>query len=298
MSNLQSKMARRILTHSFSLLHVDRVDLNRKWNYKNVISPYIRIYYIEGGNGYISTLTQKLKLEAGFLYIIPSFTLCNLECDNNLNQYFIHCFEDSPSGLSLFHNYRKPLKIRASEIYANSVKLLLKINPNRKIYRSDNPKVYEQNVYYREYQELNNQQSESVFMETQGILLQLISQFISYLNPKQENAQEIPLPILDAIQYIQINLSSYITVKQLSQRANLQADYFSRIFVKHTGERPLKYIQTKRIERAQYLIITANKSLAQIADEIGFQNLPYFFRIFKKITKITPKEYARNNQFI
>ncbi|MCH5717947.1 hypothetical protein [Niabella hibiscisoli] len=96
-------MARRILKHSFSLLHVDHVRLNRKWNYNNVISPYIRIYYIDQGQGVISTITEKLILEPGYLYIIPSFTLCDLQCTHTLSQYFIHCFEDSPSGLSLFH---------------------------------------------------------------------------------------------------------------------------------------------------------------------------------------------------
>ncbi|MCH5720764.1 helix-turn-helix domain-containing protein [Niabella hibiscisoli] len=269
-------MARRILTHHFSLLHVDKVLLNQKWNYKNVISPYIRIYYIDGGEGLISSIDQNLKLEPGFLYIIPSFTLCNLECSKSLSQFFVHCFEDSPSGLSLFHNYRKPLKIKASELVERSIKQLLKINPNRKIYRSDDPQIYENSKFYREYQELNNQQSEGVFMETQGILLQLISQFISHIHLKREHTANIPSVILDAIRYIQINLPSEISVNQLAKRANLQTDYFSRIFLKHTGKRPLEYVQSKRIERAQYLIMTTNKSFGDIAEIIGFQNLPYF----------------------
>jgi len=290
-------MARRVLTHNFSLLHVDKVLLNKKWNYKNVISPYIRIYYIDGGEGLISTFGESVKLEEGYLYIIPGFTLCNLECAGSLSQYFIHCFEDSPSGLSLFHNYRKPIKIRAQQLYANSIKQLLKINPNRKIYRSDNPKVYEQNTFYREYQELNNTQSEAAFMETQGILLQLIAQFVSHINSANENISKIPSTILDAIRYIQINLSSEIKISHLAKRANLQIDYFSRLFARHTGERPRGYIQNKRIERAQYLIMTTKKSFAQIADDTGFRNLPYFFRIFKKLTRVTPGAYAHKNHF-
>ncbi len=291
-------MARRILSHHFSLLHVDKVLLNQKWNYKNVISPYIRIYFIDGGEGTISSIDQNLKLEPGFLYIIPSFTLCNLECAKSLSQFFVHCFEDSPSGLSLFHNYRKPLKIKASELVAGSIKQLLRINPNRKIYRSDDPQVYENNKFYREYQDLNNQQSEGVFMETQGILLQLISQFISQIHLKKEYKTEIPSAILDAIRHIQINLSSKISVNQLAKRANLQTDYFSRIFLKHTGERPLEYVQSKRIERAQYLIMTTNKSFGEIAEITGFQNLPYFFKVFRKLTLMTPGEYTRKINFV
>jgi AraC-like DNA-binding protein len=291
-------MSRRVLTHTFSLLHVDKVLLNKKWNYKNVISPYIRVYYIDEGEGYISTITEKIKLEAGYLYIIPSFTLCNLECNKSLGQYFIHCFEDAPSGLSLFQNYRAPLKIKANENIKNCIKRLLSINPDRKINRSDNPKVYEQNAFYREYQQLNTKQSDSVFMETQGILLQLIAQFLTVMSSKREIDIQIPSVVLDAIRFIQINLSTEITVVQLAKRANLQIDYFSRVFAKHTGERPVEYIQNKRIERAQYLIVTTQLTFAEIAEDIGFQYLPYFYRVFKKVTQMTPSEYARTNHFI
>lgn len=291
-------MARRVLTHTYSLLHVDHVILNKKWNYQNVISPYIRIYFIDEGEGYISGNFRKVKLESGYLYIIPSFTLCNLECAEKLSQYFIHLFEDSASGISLFQHRRSPVKIKASDLTAACFKQLLKINPHRKIYRSDNPKVYEQNAFYREYQKLNNEQPLDVFMETQGILLQLLSKFLSPADRQQDHPSAIPSVILDAMQYIQINLASPITVQQLSKRANLQTDYFSRIFLKHAGERPLDYLHSKRIERAQYLMMTKHLTFAQIAEETGFQNLPYFFRIFKKITNQTPTEYCNNNHFI
>lgn len=85
-------MDKRILDHTFALLHVDAVKLNEKWNYDNVISPYCRIYYIDEGEGFILTTAKKIKLEPGYLYIIPNFTLCSLRCDEYLSQYFLHFF--------------------------------------------------------------------------------------------------------------------------------------------------------------------------------------------------------------
>src|SRR5918995_3747395 len=67
-------MTKRLLRHNFSLLHVNYVKLNEKWNYANVISPYFRIYYIDEGEGFISSRQEKIKLEPGYLYVIPSFT--------------------------------------------------------------------------------------------------------------------------------------------------------------------------------------------------------------------------------
>ncbi|MCH5717948.1 helix-turn-helix domain-containing protein [Niabella hibiscisoli] len=179
-----------------------------------------------------------------------------------------------------------------------NIKQLLSINPNRKIYRSDNPIVYEQNIYYREYQELNNRQSDAVFMQTQGILLQLLSQFLALVDFKKGSSSKIPSVILDAIRFIQINLSADIKVTYLAKRANLQADYFSRIFLKHSGERPLQYIQARRIERAQYLIVTTDLPFSKIAEVTGFQDIHYFFKVFKKQTQMTPREYALKNHFV
>ena len=82
-------MLKRNNQHSFSLLNVDHVQLNTKWNYSNVISPYYRIYFIDGGEGEISDANTIFHLEQGYLYIIPSFTLCSMNCSGKLSQYFV-----------------------------------------------------------------------------------------------------------------------------------------------------------------------------------------------------------------
>ena len=286
-------MSRRILKSTFSLLNVDYVQLGEKWNYSHVISPYFRLYYIDSGSGTISDANHSILLEPGYLYLIPSFTLCHLSCKARLSQYFVQFFEDSANGLSLFHTHRAVQKIRASELDIMNFKRLLSINPNRGINRSDNPNIYEKNVFYREYQELNNQQNLSVFMETQGIIIHLVSKFLSPATYKPQELNPIPTTIMSAISYITLNLDKELTVAQLADRANLNPDYFSRLFRESTGSRPIDYVHEKKIERAQYLIVTTPLTLAQIAELTGFQNAFYFSKIFKKITGIAPGRYKK-----
>ena len=291
-------MNKRLLKHSFSLLHVDHVNLNQKWNYRNVISPYYRLYYIDEGEGFISNGQKKLKLEPGYIYIIPSFTLCSLYCPSRLSQYFIQFFEESPDGISLFHNNRTLIKTPASELDVANFKRMLQINPGRGINRSDNPKVYEKNDYYKEYQELNNKQSDSVYLETQGIILQLLSRFLASKQSPLKHAQTIPSKVLDAMSYIQMNLNQPLTIAHLAQRANQHQDYFSRQFLQYCGERPLNYIHEKKIERAQYLITTTNMIYTDIAAETGFSSLPHFSKIFKKVTGMTPDNYRKQHHSV
>jgi AraC-like DNA-binding protein len=290
-------MSRRLLKHFFSLLHVDHVKLNTRWNYNNVISPYYRLYYIDDGHGLISTKNEQLALKAGYMYIVPSFTLCNLHCPDHLSQYFLHFFEESPDGISLFQNRRVPDMVKATGTDMAHFKRILEINPGRGISRSDNPKVYEKNVYYKGYQELNNMQSTSVYLETQGILLQLLSRFVETARMAEKDEHLIPSKVLDAISFIQVNLHQNLTVVDLAKRANQHPDYFSRVFFQYTGIRPLAYIHEKRIERAQYLLTTTSMSYAEVAAEVGFENLPHFSRLFKKVTSLTPGQYRQQHHF-
>jgi AraC-like DNA-binding protein len=288
-------MVKNLVGYNFSLLHVDYVKLNKKWNYANVISPYFRIYYIDDGEGFITSKQDKIKLEQGYLYIVPSFTLCHLFCKAYVSQYFLHFFEESAEGISLFENNRKVIKVPACTIDIANFTRLHEINPGRGINRSDNPKDYEKQDYYKSYQELNKTVSDATYFETQGIILQLISRFLDSRSFKSKMPDPIPSRILETMRHIQVNLKENLTVHYLAERANLHPDYFSRLFLNHAGQRPLRYVHEKRIERAQYLIATTDLSYMDIAEKVGFETLSHFSKIFKKVTSLTPGEYKKQN---
>lgn len=290
-------MIKRVLHHSFSLLHVDHVLLDEKWNYNNVVSPYYRLYYIDKGEGLLSDINGTIKLEPGFIYMVPSFTVFSMSCPERLSQYFIQFFENSASGISLFAHSRSIIRLHATLHDINNFHRLLQINPGRGINRSDNPKIYEKEIFYREYEEYNNRQSTPAYLETQGILLQLVAGFMPS-QPATCNEINVPEKVLDTIDHIQMNLKSELLVAGLANRVNINTDYFSRLFLKYTGLRPLNFIQSKRIERAQYLIVTTRMSFDEIAVETGFESTAYFSKVFKLHTGLTPKSYQVKNKLM
>lgn len=283
----------RSLKSNFSLLNADYVKLNKSWNYKNVISPFYRMYLIDEGEGLLSGPTNSETLEPGFLYLVPSYTLCNYSCLDFLGQYYLQFIEESPDGTSLFSSNRRILKVALTDADTQLLLRLLALNPDRGLSRH-NPRDYEKRPVLRQYEELNNLLSLSAYVETSGILLQLLSRFLDGSSFQSNIQPVIPSKVLEAINYIQTNLQLNLTVAALAERAGQHIDYFSRVFLEHTGERPLSYIQFKRIEHAQFLMITADISFSEIAIRCGFESLSYFSRTFKKITGQTPRQYKLN----
>jgi AraC family transcriptional regulator len=289
-------MSRRYVKYSFSLLNIDHVKLDYRWNYRNVVSPYYRLYYIDEGEGQLSNTEQSVKLEPGYIYMIPSFTPCNLFCPDYLSQYFIQFFEESYNSVSLFGQNRQLMKLEATERDICNFQRLMAINPGRGLNRSDNPRSYEKSSIYEEYEALNDRQSLSVHFETQGIILQLVARFLESPLYGPGSNRIIPQKILESMNFIQLNLRERFSIALLAKRANQHRDYFSRQFLQFTGRRPLAFIHEQRIERAQFLIATTSMSFSEIAAATGFDDLSHFSRIFKKITLVTPQAYRKRIQ--
>jgi AraC family transcriptional regulator len=283
---------------TFSLLNTDRVELDKSWNYKNVISTFYRLYLIEDGEAILYNPTETITLEKGYLYLVPSFTYFNTHCDGYLEQYYLHFVEEAQNGRSLFAANRNLLKTKANEIDMENFRRIIKLNPNRGLQRSHDPKAYEKLPVLQSNAEMNNVMQLSAYTETQGILLQLLSRFLTpeCFKPDQNNI--IHSKVLDAINYIQTNLQVNITVAELAERANQSADHFSRLFIESTGERPLVYIRHKKIEQAQVLLSTTDRSLSEIAIDTGFDSLSYFSKMFKQITGLSPSNYKQNNSMM
>ena len=83
------------------------------------------------------------------------------------------------------------------------------------------------------------------------------------------------------------------TVKYFADKVYLSANYFGDLIKKETGKTAQEYIQNKLIEHAKELIIDTNKTITQIAYELGFQYSQHFNRVFKKSVGSTPVEYRR-----
>ncbi|MXV53154.1 helix-turn-helix domain-containing protein [Pedobacter sp. HMF7647] len=85
------------------------------------------------------------------------------------------------------------------------------------------------------------------------------------------------------------------TVAFCADQLNLSSNYFGDLVKKETGKTAQEYIQAKLIDTAKEKIFDANKTVNQVAYELGFKYPQHFARLFKKRVGQTPQEYRSLN---
>lgn len=81
------------------------------------------------------------------------------------------------------------------------------------------------------------------------------------------------------------------TVAYFAEKLNLSANYFGDLIKKESGKSALEYIQSKVIDLAKEKIYHSEKTISQIAYEIGYRYPQHFTRLFKEKVGVSPLEY-------
>jgi AraC family transcriptional regulator len=97
--------------------------------------------------------------------------------------------------------------------------------------------------------------------------------------------------IRKVIDYIHANLCHGITLDELSVETGLSSGYLVTAFKQATGLPPHRYQLEKRIERAKVLLADPNRSITQVALDVGFSSQSHLTSVFKRLTASTPKAY-------
>lgn len=99
--------------------------------------------------------------------------------------------------------------------------------------------------------------------------------------------------IFKIMDLIQKNYSHNYSVDELADTAGLSYSHFSFLFKKLTGYTVIEYQNLIKINKAKDLLLGGNCNVTEAADIVGFNNLCYFSRLFRKITGFPPSEYLK-----
>jgi two-component system response regulator YesN len=95
------------------------------------------------------------------------------------------------------------------------------------------------------------------------------------------------------IRYIHENYAQDIRLAELAEKVYISRNYLSTIFRNATGETFNDYVTRVRMEKAKNLLLEGKLMVYEVADQVGYKNVPYFTTLFKKYTGRNPTEFVK-----
>lgn len=97
------------------------------------------------------------------------------------------------------------------------------------------------------------------------------------------------------IKYVELNYASPMTIAQMADLAGFSESHFMKYFKNTMGVPFTSYLNSYRLTMAGRLLLQSDDTILSIATEVGFDNLSYFNRTFKKQYGMTPSAYRAAN---
>jgi AraC-like DNA-binding protein len=100
--------------------------------------------------------------------------------------------------------------------------------------------------------------------------------------------------VRQVIEYIDCHPTGRISNAQIGLELNYNPNYLNKLMIRHTGMPLHQYVLQSRLDYAMALLHTSDRSISDIALELGFHSLSHFSNYFKKATGTSPAEYRRS----
>ncbi len=260
------------------------IDYRLTQNYHD----YLEIAYIFEGSGTGFIGDQNYPAKKGDIFIFNNVELHTFSADHNENliilaTYFLPEFIYKPGDNQQYLSYLRPFYYRggdfknhisAEEITGNIPRLI------KKMHR----KADHKEKYYK--------------LSVKTCLQELLLCLLYYYDNSSGNSTAIydkRLIDIDKLKntfiLIMNGYNQNISLGEAARSACMSPHYFCRFFKKVTGNTFKEYLLRIRIDKAKELLLKYNMSVTEIAYTVGFENLSYFFRVFKRFTGFNPMEF-------
>ena len=227
---------------------------------------FVEINIVKSGSGYHTLSSNRIKVKAGDVFVIPSGVVHSYENEDSLCVYHIIVCDEFMS------KYREEL------FSTPGYSVFFDIEPS---FRSNTPNGWFLNVdavtlrYIEgEIEKAAQAYSGSNYILNNVITLNLICflccEMHKYMTRKSKTLPVSDMSLIRSLQFIEKNISQKITVDELSKMSNMSVSTFNRHFRSSLGVTPAIYIIQKRVATAKKLISESSRTKTEIAQMCGF----------------------------
>jgi AraC-like DNA-binding protein len=134
--------------------------------------------------------------------------------------------------------------------------------------------------------------SPGYLLHCRAAISSLLHTFISCVTRGQRDTSHVRR-IQRILDILHGDLARNYSIDELSEMAGLSPSRFRAVFKEATGHPAVRYQNWLRINRAKDLLLSGDCTVTQAAREVGFEDVYYFSRLFKKMTDTNPSDYRK-----
>ena len=235
-------------------------ELKNDWDFKNVISPFNRIYIPISGEGKIYSNGKEYTIKKGRVTIIPAMTKYSCKCESNLNKFFAHVNVLGRDGLDVFS-------------FANEIIELDK-------------------DYSDEILSLYNCKDVLSAVKIKSKLFEILLTAFNNKKYGYDEARIYSNVVYNAINYIKNNLSANLKIGDIAKSLAISPITLQKKWKQEINVPIGKYVDDKIMFLAERELSKGNLSVGEVAEKFGFCDRFYFSRKFKEYFNLSPKKYV------
>jgi AraC-like DNA-binding protein len=276
------------------ILAVQSIQAGEWWNFHQVISPFSRLWLPLAGEAVVRQNDRTYKLVPGKLHLVPAYTHHDCRCTQRFDHFYLHFATRLPNGIDLFGLFDCDQQTPASPSANSYFQRLEAIYPNRRLPCFD-PFREEYKKFPSQVEQEDHEAPPAEWFEAQGILRLLLAPFLMTAREHEGIHARVARRFVTVQEFIHEHMQEAISLSDLARVANLNPTYFSDRFFQLVGVRPMEYLMRRRIERAQYLLLTSTASIKEIASQVGMNDAAYFSRVFSRLCHSSPAAYRASH---
>jgi AraC-like DNA-binding protein len=276
------------------VLTVQRIAAGRWWNFRRVISPFSRLWLVLDGRATVRHHGRRFDLEPGQLHLVPPFTEHDCFCPRHFDHYHLHFVARMPTGIDLWSLLDSEMQLPAPPETLRHFRRLEALYPQRKLPCFD-PAREEYRRHAAVAEQGRDELAPADWFEADALLRLLLAPFLKSARSHEGVHARVTRQFLAVQEFMQAHMHERILLGDLARVARLHPTYFSDRFQELVGMRPLEYLTRRRIERAQYQLLTSHAPVKQVAADAGIPDAAYFTRVFTRICGRSPTEYRASH---
>lgn len=274
-------------TMDFIVLNLGYARTVHAWGHCDISSPFVRLYYVKQGRAVLHLPKGDMETTPGHMYLIPSYVPHSYDCDPGFEFYYLFVFQGMERGLSVFQTYDFPYEVCSNEatqlLFENYCHLYPQLN-----LPTDDAESFNAHPSYREYVAAYMQMAHHERLQLHGLVEILFSYFVKHSRPRAVMRND---RVASLMKYVHEHIEEALSTEILAQEACVTACHLIRMFRTALGITPLRYIMQCKVQYAQTLLLRTELSVKEVGEAVGFKDVSYFIRLFRRQIGVTPHEY-------